>query len=148
VNQPVFTRSGRLLGVADLLDVEAGLVVEFDGADHAGAARRSSDARRDGSMRDHGLEVARVTGFDLHHVDGLVSRLHAARRRARWLPPDQRLWTTTGPAADAAESLDARLDQRDLLRACEEEWLGRPADGDGALMPDSAEHAAQRRKRA
>ena len=34
MNCPVHDRSGRLLGIADLLDEEAGLVVEFDGADH------------------------------------------------------------------------------------------------------------------
>lgn len=40
VNQEVFDRrTGRLLGVADLLDIEAGLVVECDGGEHAKAGR-------------------------------------------------------------------------------------------------------------
>src|SRR3954447_802486 len=35
VNQPVYDLDGRLLGVADLLDVAAGVVGEYDGEDHA-----------------------------------------------------------------------------------------------------------------
>ncbi len=38
VNVPIFDLDGRLLGIADLLDEEAGLVTEFDGAQHRGGA--------------------------------------------------------------------------------------------------------------
>ena len=34
VNCPIQDLAGNLLGIADLLDEEAGLAVEFDGADH------------------------------------------------------------------------------------------------------------------
>ena len=47
VNVPVFTLGGRLLGYPDLLDVEAGLVLEYDGADHRKVARQRSDNLRD-----------------------------------------------------------------------------------------------------
>lgn len=121
VNVEVFSRAGKLLGVADLLDAVSGLVVEFDGADHAGARRRSEDAGREGRLRGHRLEVERVTGYDLHQVPGLVSRLHAARRRARWLPESERPWTVTPPPGWEVEMpLDDRLDLRDWQRAVDE----------------------------
>lgn len=121
VNVPVFTRHGRLLGVADLLDESAGLVIEFDGADHAGARRRSKDAAREGGLRDHRLEVERATGFDLHDLPTLVRRLHAARRRAPWLAEADRPWTLEPPPWWEPElTLDARLDLRDFERGCDE----------------------------
>lgn len=117
VNVEVFSRAGKLLGVADLLDPVSGLVVEFDGADHAGARRRSEDSGREGRLRAHLLEVERVTGYDLHRVPTLVSRLHAARRRARWLPESERRWTVTPPPGWEVElPLDDRLDLRDWQR--------------------------------
>jgi very-short-patch-repair endonuclease len=129
LNRAVFSRrTGRMLGVADLLDVEAGLVVEFDGADHAGAARRSRDAGREGGLRDHGLEVERVSGYDMHRVPTLVRRLHAARRRARWEPHERRRWTIEPPRGwDAALPLDARLDLQDFERGCDERWFAEGA---------------------
>jgi hypothetical protein len=121
VNVEVFSRAGKLLGVADLLDPVSGLVVEFDGADHAGSRRRSEDAGRDSRMRAHLLEVERVTGYDLHHVPALVSRLHAARRRARWLPEHACPWTVTPPPGwEVGPPLDDRLDLRDWQRRADE----------------------------
>jgi len=117
VNVPVFSRDSRLLGIVDLLDEEAGLVVEFDGADHAGARRRSDDAAREGGLRGHRLEVERVTGYDLHHRDDLAGRLHAARRRARWLPAGERPWTLDPPPGwRQSPPLDVLLAVRDLER--------------------------------
>ena len=58
VNCPVLDLSGRLLGIADLLDPVAGLVVEFDGADHRSARRHSSDVDREAGFRGVGLEAA------------------------------------------------------------------------------------------
>jgi hypothetical protein len=121
VNVPVFSRRGKLLGIADLLDEDAGLVIELDGADHAGALRRSKDSGREGGLRNHRLEVERVTGYDLHHRAGLVRRLHDARGRALWLPPDARPWTVEPPAWWEPDlPLDVRLDLRDLERAGDE----------------------------
>lgn len=121
VNAEVFSRAGKLLGIADLLDPVAGLVIEFDGADHAGARRRSKDAGRESRLRGHLLEVERVTGYDIHHVPALVSRLHAARRRARWLPEHERPWTVTPPPGwTVVLPLDDRLDLRDWQRGVDE----------------------------
>ncbi len=97
LNQPLYDRNGRLICYPDLLDVEAGLVGEYDGADHRAAHRHSDDVRREDLLRRHGLEVFRVTGPDLR-VNGRVrDRMLAARARARWLPEAQRTWTTAPP---------------------------------------------------
>ncbi|MGZ5418650.1 MAG: hypothetical protein ACXWDI_15890, partial [Nocardioides sp.] len=121
-NREVFSLDGRLLGVADLLDVEAGAVGEYDGGDHAGARRRSGDATREGGLRDHGLEVFRVTGFDLRDPAAVVRRMHATRQRAL-RNPRPRTWTITPPPGwETAPSLDDVLDHRDFLRECEEAW--------------------------
>ena len=80
-------REGRLLGVVDLLDEEAELVVEYDGADHRGAIRHSRDVAKEERLRRVGLEVARVTGPDLRDRALVVRRLHEARGRARFEAP-------------------------------------------------------------
>jgi hypothetical protein len=117
VNVPVFDRRGRLLGYPDLLDEEAGLVCEFDGADHRRAARHSADVDREATFRRHLLEVTRVTGPDLAVPDRVRSRLLAARSRTRRLPESERLWTTTPPPGwAAAPPLEVRLTERELVR--------------------------------
>jgi very-short-patch-repair endonuclease len=123
-NREIFDRrTGALLGVADLLDVEAGLVGEFDGGEHAGAGRRSKDARRDGLFRDHGLEVFRVTAVDLAQPRLVVEPALAARRRAKFLPAHARPWTIEPPESwEPARSLDEILGERDLLREMHEQW--------------------------
>lgn len=128
VNREVFDRAtGRLLGVADLLDEEAGLVGEYDGGEHAGARRRSKDAGRDGLFRDHGLEVFRVTAVDLASRRAVVDRALAARRRATWLPRHLRTWTIQPPEHwEPAPSLDEILDRRDLVRELHEGWDKEP----------------------
>lgn len=123
INQPVWDLSGKLLGIADLLDEEAGLVGEFDGADHRGARRQSKDEDRAGGFRDHGLEIFRVTGPDIWAPHRVVARMLAARNRARFLPPGQRTWTTVPPPDwDPELTLDQLLDERDALRADDERW--------------------------
>jgi hypothetical protein len=117
----VFDRDGRLLGIADLLDLEAGLVGEFDGADHRSAGRHSRDVRREDGLRRVGLEVFRVTGPDLLDRALVVERMLAARRRARWEPGVARDWTVTPPPAwERSLTLDEELDHRDLLRSWHE----------------------------
>lgn len=117
VNRPIFDRRGRLLGYPDLLDEEAGLVCEFDGADHRRARRHSEDVDREATFRRHLLEVTRVTGPDLAVPDRVRSRLLAARSRARWLPEAERPWTTTPPPGWAAvPPLEVRLVERELAR--------------------------------
>jgi len=107
---PVFSLDGRLLGCPDLLDVEAGVAGEYDGADHKDGPRHQKDVARELLMRDHGLEYFTVVGGDLSDRRMVVDRMHSARGRARFEPPDQRAWTLD-PAAwwSAPESLDMWL---------------------------------------
>jgi hypothetical protein len=115
-NREVFSLDGRLLGVADLVDDSAGVVGEYDGADHARARQRSRDADRDSAFRDHGLEVFRVTGYDEHHPERVVERVRAAYARAQTVHRPRR-WTLTPPVSwPAARTLDEELDHQDLLR--------------------------------
>jgi hypothetical protein len=93
VNQPVFDRAGRLLGVPDLLDAEAGLVVEYDGEHHRSPERHSKDVTREARFRDHGLEVTRVTGPDFRDPVRLEHRLRRARARAPFESEATRRWT-------------------------------------------------------
>ena len=97
VNRPVFDLNGRLLGVADLLDPVAGVVVEFDGADHRRARRHSKDVAREEGFRNVDLEVCRVTGPDMAFPPRIVARFESARGRAKWLPEGQRRWTIQPP---------------------------------------------------
>jgi hypothetical protein len=96
-NKPVFDLHGRLLGYPDLLDPVAGVVGEYDGSDHTRLDRRKSDAAREQPFRDHGLEYFDLVRGDLADTDHVVRRMHSARGRAKFLPPDQCKWTLEPP---------------------------------------------------
>lgn len=115
VNCPVYDREGRLLGIADLLDVVAGLVVEYDGAEHRRALRQAKDVAKEERLRRVGLEVTRVTGPDLHDPDLVVARLVSARSRARFEPESDRAWVARPSNPD--------LHDRIMARRGHEAWL-------------------------
>ncbi|MFN8195229.1 MAG: hypothetical protein U0R80_13215 [Nocardioidaceae bacterium] len=116
VNQPVFDLGGNLIGYPDLLDEEAGLVVEYDGADHRRTERRRRDVSRADAFRDVGLEVVEVVGGQLSNRPGTVDRLLAARRRARFAAPSRRRWTLQPPPWWPVEpTLDERLARAGLV---------------------------------
>ncbi len=95
VNQRVYDLDGRLIGMPDLLDEEAGLVVEYDGAYHRKAGQVRKDLDRETRFRDHGLEyVAVVTGDT---VSDAARRISRARARARFLPAGSRAWRVSSP---------------------------------------------------
>lgn len=113
VNQPIWDLRGRLLGIADLLDPEAGVVGEYDGAEHRKAIRQSQDVAREDAFRGHGLECFRVTGPDMGHTMRIVRRMHSARARARWSRERDRRWTVTPPPGwGRDETLDEYLAER------------------------------------
>lgn len=122
VNKPVFTLDGRLLGYADLFDEEAGMLGEYDGAEHRKARRQTRDAAREDLCRRAGLEYFKVTGLDLADHDRVVARMLATRERAKFLPPGGRRWTLTPPpgfyedAPEDAMTLDERLAYRAEVR--------------------------------
>ncbi len=96
-NQPLFDLDGRLLGIPDLFDPEAGLVGEYDGADHLAEDRRARDAVREERFRDHGLEYVALVRGDLGRPAHAANRILAARARARFLPAEDRRWTLDPP---------------------------------------------------
>ena len=105
VNCPVHDLSGRLLGIADLLDVEAGLAIEYDGADHRTATRHTRDVAKEAAFRRVGLEVARVTGGDLPSDRPVVERVLEARARASFAAPEERRWVARPPADNLHQRL-------------------------------------------
>jgi hypothetical protein len=83
-NVPVFDRAGRHLGTPDLLDVEAGLVGEYDGALHLAGTKRADDVRREDRLRGVGLEIVTMLAADRADPVDFLQRLHAAYSRARY----------------------------------------------------------------
>jgi len=96
-NRAVFDLSGRLLGYPDLFDPIAGLVGEYAGADHRDPERHQADVVREELFRDHGLEFFTVVGQDLRDHRRVAERMLAARRRAKFLPPESCAWTLDPP---------------------------------------------------
>jgi hypothetical protein len=130
VNQPVWDLHGKLLGIADLLDPHAGLVGEFDGADHRSAPRHTRDILRQERFERHLLEVFRVTGLDLLDPERVVARIRFHRSRSRWLPPDGRPWTIVPPESWEPElTLDEYLEERDFHREMHERLVGSHGGG-------------------
>ena len=82
-NVRMISDDGLYLGRPDLVDIESGLCVEYDGDWHQ---RTIEDRRRDTSREerflDHGLTSMIVYGPDLRDRRALTSRMHAARSRA------------------------------------------------------------------
>jgi hypothetical protein len=95
VNTPVFDLAGDLLGVADLIDPETGLVIESDGVHHREAAQHTDDNRREERFERANAVVCRVTGLD--HADRwtTVRRLRAAYEAAK--RQTERSWTLDKP---------------------------------------------------
>ncbi len=123
VNQPVWDLHGRLLGIADLFDPVAGVVGEYDGADHRAARRQARDVAREERFRRLGLEYLKVTGPDIGDHALVADRMASTRRRAAFAATSQRRWTITPPAGwEVAPDLDTVLDQRDALRELYAQW--------------------------
>lgn len=96
-NQPIFSLSGSFIGMPDLFDPVAGVVGEYDGGHHLEDDQRRADREREELFRDHGLEYFAVVRGDFGRAARVVHRMRAARRRALWLPLDQRAWTLDQP---------------------------------------------------
>ncbi|MCA9305853.1 MAG: DUF559 domain-containing protein [Phycisphaerales bacterium] len=71
--------------IADFYCHQASMVVEVDGAAHAGSESRQHDASRDAWMRDRGVEVLRVPAAevsrDVQKVLGVILAHASARIR-------------------------------------------------------------------
>lgn len=95
-NRPVFDLDGRHIGTPDLLDIEAGLLVQYDGPDHLDPARAALDAAQDLRYTDAGLAVVRVVHDDMTRRDRLAARLVEERAAALTTRVD-RGWTIQCP---------------------------------------------------
>lgn len=125
VNQEIFTRSGRLVAVADILDPVAGVVGEYDGAAHLRTRRRHRDVLREEALRRLQLEYFDVVRPDLASRDTLADRMLSTRERARFLSPEERPWTIEPPPGWPREpSLDDRLFLLEMDRQAEREMRG------------------------
>jgi hypothetical protein len=83
-NWPVEDGAGNLLGVVDLLDVDAATAGEYDGAEHAAPERRSLDYARQEDLERHRLTVVRAAGPDLgKYRTRTVQRLRLQHERGR-----------------------------------------------------------------
>jgi hypothetical protein len=109
VNRVVTTAEGLVVGEVDLLDVEAGVVIEPDGAEHRSARRQAHDITKEEALRELGLEVTRVTGRQARDPARLAARLRATRARARG--------RRTGPYRLLQQSPDAEARLSALARA-------------------------------
>lgn len=117
VNQPVWELDGSLLGIADLFDPVAGVVGEFDGADHRWASRHARDVAREDRFRRAGLEYFKVTGPDIDDRLLVVERMTSTRARAQGTGVVRRRWTLDPPPGrQPGPCLDDLLDHRDVMR--------------------------------
>jgi len=96
-NREVYDLDGRLIGIPDLFDPEAGLVGEYQGADHKDGQQHRDDVEREERFRDHGLEFFEVVGGDLTRRHLVVERMLSARARAKFLAPESCAWTLEPP---------------------------------------------------
>lgn len=117
------------IGVVDLLDEDAGVVVEYDGADHRGRTRQAFDITKEDLLRRAGLEVVRVTSLHLSRPDLLIERVAAARARAVAVAAGAR-GTRRWWIRPAASSLDDVLTEREVAA-----WLDESLD----LVPQNRE---------
>ena len=97
-NQPVFDLHGHHIGTPDLIDVEAGLVGEFEGGLHLEGRRRGKDLAKEAAYRKVGLEYVVMVAADRRSPETtIVPRLLEARRRARFAAEGARDWTIEPP---------------------------------------------------
>lgn len=96
-NHPVFDLDGRHIGTPDLLDVEAGVVGEYDGALHLRGRQRAKDLRREGAFRRVGLECVTMVAADRSDPADFVRRTRDARQRGLAAAGQKRRWTVVPP---------------------------------------------------
>jgi len=82
-NPDVVDDRGTVVGMADLLDVEIGLLGEYDGSIHRELQAHTFDNTREENFEDLGLVVIRATSLDVTRYRAqTVARVHQGRRRA------------------------------------------------------------------
>ncbi|MPZ60185.1 MAG: hypothetical protein GEU93_02580 [Propionibacteriales bacterium] len=97
VNCPIFSLDGDLLGYGDLVDEDAGVVGEFDGAQHRELGQYSSDIVRHEALERHNLTMFRGTILDLRRRASLRRRMRSAYERGMTRDRSKDRWTLTPP---------------------------------------------------
>lgn len=119
-NRPVFDDRGRHVATPDLIDVGAGLVVEYDGPVHLTADRRARDLVREDDLRRLGLEYLCLVAADRADRSRMARRISAARARSPFTPSADRRWTVEPPpwwtpTATVEQRRSLSRDQRERL---------------------------------
>ena len=96
-NRPVFDLDGHHIGTPDVLDLERGVVGEYDGGLHLAGAQRAKDLRREGAFRRAGLEYVTMVAADRRDPADFRRRTLEARSRAARIPVAERSWTIDPP---------------------------------------------------
>ncbi|HEY0889414.1 MAG TPA: hypothetical protein VGE38_07375 [Nocardioides sp.] len=81
-NAPLFDLAGNHLATPDLIDPRAGVVGEYNGAEHDEEGRAVRDLDREERYRDHGLEPVVMIGMTRRSRAGFAARLRSAYERA------------------------------------------------------------------
>lgn len=97
-NQPIFDLDGHHVGTPDLLDLDLGVAVEYDGPVHLQGRQRAKDLRREADLRRVGLEYVTMVGADRRDPTDFDRRVTDARSRAGRRPRSERRWTISPPA--------------------------------------------------
>jgi hypothetical protein len=97
VNPAIFDQNGQLLGYPDLLDPEAALAIEYDGAHHRQLDQHTADNLREERFERAGIRVIRCSVLDLRNRAATVRRFQ--RERASQLARDRsrETWTLQPP---------------------------------------------------
>ncbi len=98
VNLAVFDLDGTFLGAPDLLDEEAGLALEFDGAQHRERAQHRADNVREEKLERRGLILVRADKLDIsRYRSELRDRIAAARADGLRRDRSRDRWTIVEP---------------------------------------------------
>lgn len=92
VNPDVHDDQGRLVATVDLLDEEAGLAIEVNGAQHGDVASTAADLRRAQVLQRLGLEVCTVMGVEVRRPRLALDRVRFALGRSPFTPVADRRW--------------------------------------------------------
>lgn len=97
-NTEVYGLDGRFLARPDLLDVERGVAIEYDGALHRARERHRRDNERLHLLRQAGLEVVTVVGGGMVGERAVAEAARMLREAAELASrPRERRWTVARP---------------------------------------------------
>ncbi|KQV71466.1 hypothetical protein ASC64_05465 [Nocardioides sp. Root122] len=97
-NAAIFDRFGQHLATCDLLDVETGLAIEYNGHVHDGRPRADLDRQRTTLLEAHGITMITVVEANMQDRGALAEMLYDAREEARRVGPSVRPWTLDQPS--------------------------------------------------